>query len=186
MRCIDLPYCATYLTGHVRIPVLPKVPPGLHFLREEVGIQGPDWKMLGGSDSGWANLANLWLRAETAVGKAGAAPLNADEISESPLPNEWKAWLLHQVNPANGRLLPEKSFDICLTEYLRGLNWMQLESDLDHVLSYPWARSGKTGLIGLLLVLNWQAIYSGTGKAWMDNVALVTKLFQAIIDAPTL
>ena len=49
-----------------------------------------------------------------------------------------------------------------------------------------WARPGKTGVIGLLLCLYWQAEYSGAGNDWNDNIKCINSIFDAIPAIPEL
>ena len=49
-----------------------------------------------------------------------------------------------------------------------------------------WCRSGKTGILGLLLCLYWQAEYCGTGHAWKGNIKAVEQIFNAILSEPDL
>ena len=45
---------------------------------------------------------------------------------------------------------------------------------------------GKTGILGLLLCLYWQAEYSGGGNDWKANIKRVESIFSAILAEPTL
>ena len=54
------------------------------------------------------------------------------------------------------------------------------------VMSEVWAHPGKTGVIGLLLCLYWQAEYSGAGNDWNDNVKCIDSIFDAILAIPEL
>jgi hypothetical protein len=53
-------------------------------------------------------------------------------------------------------------------------------------MSEMWTHPGKTGIIGLLLCLYWQAEYSGGGKDWELNMDRVKCIFNAILAIPEL
>ena len=155
-------------------------------LCEEVGILGEGWNTLGGPNSDWANLASLWLRAESAIGRASYRALDADNLAQGPLPEEWKAWLLKQLDLDSELAVSMVHFGVALTKYLQELNWQAITKNPDHILTYPWTHGSSTGLISLLLVLHWQAKYSGTGPEWKDNLMLTTKIFEAVLKAPSM
>ena len=54
------------------------------------------------------------------------------------------------------------------------------------VMQQMWCRPGKTGTLGLLLCLFWQAQYSGVGPEWNNNINSVKQILNAIILEPSL
>ena len=79
---------------------------------------------------------------------------------------------------------PPESFGKVFTNYLKGLPSTVLEIG-GTVMTEIWCRPGKTGIMGLLLCLNWQAVYSGAGRDWEGNMKCVEAIFNAIL-APDL
>jgi len=49
------------------------------------------------------------------------------------------------------------------------------------VMNEMWCRQGKTGIIGLILCLYWQASFSGAGNDWKVNMQRVEDIFNAIL-----
>ena len=80
---------------------------------------------------------------------------------------------------------PLETFRKQFTSYLRGLPSSTLIIG-GTVMSEIWSRPGKTGVIGLLLCLYWQAEYSGAGKEWEANMKCVESIFNAILATPDL
>ena len=65
---------------------------------------------------------------------------------------------------------PLEAFGKIFTNYLSGLPVTTLHIG-GFVMEEVWSHPGKTGIIGLLLCLSWQAKYSGAGKDWEENIA---------------
>jgi hypothetical protein len=65
---------------------------------------------------------------------------------------------------------PAESFRKLFTNYLKGLPSTSLEIG-GTVMMEIWCCPGKTGILGLLLCLNWQAEYSGAGRDWEGNAS---------------
>lgn len=126
----------------------------------------------------------LWRRADALLAKTGRGDLLIKEIRASTLPITLKDWLYSKIMHTDASA-PEESFGKEYTYYLERLPWNTMTKG-DAVLAEVWCRSGKTGIIVLLLGLHWQAVYSGAGKKWNDNLSRVEKIFHAILDAPTL
>jgi hypothetical protein len=80
---------------------------------------------------------------------------------------------------------PAQAFGVLFTEYLNGLpsSTMAIQGT---VMTEIWCRPGKTGIIGLLLCLYWQAESSGAGNDWKANIARVRYIFNAILGQPEL
>ena len=93
---------------------------------------------------------------------------------------------MKQLDPDSELAVPMALFGAALTKYLQELDWKAIAKNPDHILTYPWACGSNTGLISLLLVLHWQAKYSGTGPEWKDNLMLTTKIFEAVLNAPSM
>ena len=49
-----------------------------------------------------------------------------------------------------------------------------------------WCCLGKTGILGLILCLYWQAEHSGAGNDWIENMKRVEGIFNAILADPDL
>jgi hypothetical protein len=157
------------------------MPSSLQHLREEVGLSGEPWETLGAK---WKALAAKWLRAETALGKSGNVELTFNEIRQSTIPDDWKDWVWAKIIKVDAKP-PSDSFGQVFTDYLRGLPTSSLKVG-GTVMTEVWARPGKTGVIGLLLCLYWQAEYSGAGKDWNDNIKRIDGIFNAILAIPEL
>ena len=81
--------------------------------------------------------------------------------------------------------LPLETFGKVLTDYLSGLP--STASDIGGMaMAEIWCCPGKTGILGLLLCLYWQAEYSGGGNDWTANMKCVEGIFSAILAEPTL
>jgi hypothetical protein len=139
------------------------------------------WESLGDK---WQALAAKWLRAEAALSKSGNIELTFTEIRHSAIPDDWKDWMSAKVLKIDARP-PSDSFGQAFTDYLRGLPPSALKVG-GTAMSEVWARPGKTGVIGLLLCLYWQAEYSGAGKDWNNNIKRIDSIFNAILAIPEL
>lgn len=157
------------------------MPPGLQHLREEVGLSGDHWETAG---SKWQTLAGLWVHAKVALGKSGRTDLTFKEIHQSTLPSQWKDWMCTKIMKTDGTL-PSDAFGQSFTDYLSGLLATTLRVG-GTVMTEIWCCPGKTGVIGLLLCLYWQAEYSGAGKDWEENICRVELIFTAILAVPEL
>ena len=157
------------------------VPAVLQPLCEEIGLAGEAWAALGPA---WQALASLWLRAEACVSKSGWTDLTFNEIRKSAIPNEWKEWMNAKLMKIDVKR-PADTFGKVLTDYLSGLPSTALKVG-GTVMTQVWCRPGKTGIIGLLLCLYWQAEYSGAGRDWKANVQCVECIFNAILAQPNL
>ena len=132
----------------------------------------------------WHSLAALWLRAESALSKSGRTDLSFTEIRKASIPEEWQEWMNAKLMKTDAKL-PSDMFGKVLTDYLNGLP--STTSDIGGtVMAAIWCRPGKTGILGLLLCLYWQAEYSGGGKDWQANMKRVEGIFNAILAEPTL
>lgn len=157
------------------------VPVSLQYLREEVGLAGPDWESLGAE---WKALAAQWLRAEILLSKTGRTDLSFAEIHASSIPDAWKDWMSAKVMNTDAHR-PTQAFGSVFTDYLNKLpsSTMAIEGT---VMTEIWCRPGITGIIGLLLCLYWQAEFSGAGHDWKANLARVGYIFNAILGQPEL
>jgi hypothetical protein len=157
------------------------IPASLQYLHEEVGLAGPNWESLGAD---WKAPAALWLHAEMALAKSCRTDLSYNQIWESSIPDQWKDWMYAKLMKTNTKG-PSESFGKVFTAYLDGLlsSTMAIQGT---VMAEIWCRPGKTGIIGLLLCLYWQAEYSGAGHGWQANVKRVGYIFNAILAEPQL
>jgi len=153
----------------------------LQYLREEVGLAGTQWESLGAD---WHALGALWLRAETALCKSGRVDLTYQEISSSSIPDEWKDWMYAKLMRTDANR-PADTFGQVFTEYLNGLP-ETTRTNGGTIMSEVWCRPGRTGILGLLLCLYWQAEYSGAGNDWKVNLKVVEDIFNAILGQPDL
>lgn len=133
---------------------------------------------------GWQALATLWLRTEAALVKAGRMDLSFTEIRKSSIPEEWKEWMYAKQMKTDAKR-PSESFGKVFTDYLRSLP-SSTQAIGGTAMAQIWSRPGKTGIVGLLLCLYWQADCSGAGKDWEDNIKRVEGIFNAILAAPDL
>jgi hypothetical protein len=132
----------------------------------------------------WRSLAALWLRAESALSKSGRTDLSFTQIRKASLPEEWKEWMNAKLMKTDAKR-PSDKFGKVFTDYLNGLP--STPSDIGGaVMAAVWCRPGKTGILGLLLCLYWQAEYSGGGNDWQANMKRVEGIFSAILAEPTL
>ena len=135
------------------------VPAPLQYLREEVGLAGPDWESLGAE---WKALAALWLHAEVLLSKSGRNDLSFDQIRQCSIPEPWKDWMSAKLMSIDANR-PAEIFGTIFTEYLNKLPSSTMAIG-GTVMTEIWCRPGKTGIIGLLLCLYWQAECSGAGN----------------------
>ena len=160
---------------------LASVPAPLQHLREEIGLSGQSWESSGAE---WKALAALWLRTEILLAKSDRGDLSFAQIRESSIPDEWKEWMNAKLMKTDAKR-PAESFGKAFTGYLKGLPSGTMKNN-GTVMTEIWCRPGKTGIIGLLLCLNWQAVYSGAGNDWTQNMRRVESIFNAISAEPNL
>jgi len=129
-------------------------------------------------------LASLWLWAEAALAKSGCTDLSFNEIRQSSIPQEWKDWMSAKLMVTD-TTRPSELFGKVFTEYIQGLP-ASITTIGGSVMSEAWCCSGKTGIIGLVLCLYWQAEYSGAGKDWERNIERVEGIFNTLIATPEL
>lgn len=175
------PPCARMLTHISSMAGLSGVPTDLVPLREGLGLAGEQWDALGPR---WHSLASTWLRAETALHRSGKPDLTYKEIKDSSLPDDWKDWMYNKLMRVDNRG-PSDSWPQCFTEYLQTLS-IAPDASNHTFFDEPWVRSGRTGIIGLVNGLNWQALHFAAGPDWESNVAHVESLFHAILELPEL
>ena len=144
-------------------------------------MAGAPWDSLG---SQWQSLARLWLRAEMALVKAARSDLSFNDISQSELPEDWKNWMISKLMKSDAQR-PTSTFGQHFTDYIKRLPTDARKAG-GTVMQQVWCRSGKTGILGLLLCLYWQAEYCGTGYAWKGNLKAVEDIFNAILSEPDL
>ena len=127
----------------------------------------------------WQALATLWPHAEAVLSSSGCTNLSFLQISKSTLPDDWKEWmnakLMRTDMPA-----PVEPFRKIFTSYLKGIQETMLEWG-GTVMMEIWCHSGRTGIVGLLLCLYWQSMYSGARHDWDGNVKVVESIFNAIL-----
>jgi hypothetical protein len=169
------------LTYCFSLPGLSGMPSTLQHLREEVGLAGESWETLGGD---WQTLGNLWLRTETALARSGRTDLTFAEIHNLSIPDEWKDWMCAKLMRTEAAR-PAESFGKVFTDYLNGLP-SSAQKLSGTVMNEGWSRPGKTGIVGLILCLYWQAEYAGAGKDWQENIKRVERIFNAILATPDL
>ena len=157
------------------------VPTTFQYLREEIGLAGHAWESLGKE---WQSIAKLWLRTELILIKAARSDLSFNEIRLSDIPEEWKDWMSGKLMNSDASR-PAESFGSKFTKYLKGLP-PSVRRTGGTVMEQVWCRSGKTGTVGLLLCLFWQAEYSGAGNEWKENIKCIQEIFQAILSEPNL
>jgi hypothetical protein len=132
----------------------------------------------------WKALAALWLRTEISLAKSDRNDLSFTQIRKSSIPNEWKDWMNAKLMNTDAKC-PLESFGKSFTVYLKSLPSTTFTTN-GTVMTEIWCRPGKTGIIGLLLCLNWQAVFSGAGNDWKKNMKRVEDIFNAISAEPTL
>jgi hypothetical protein len=121
----------------------------------------------------WRSLAALWLRAESALSKSGRTDLSFTQIHKASLPEEWKEWRNAKLMKTDAKH-PSDKFGKVFTNYLNGLP-STLSDVGGAIMAAVWCRPGKTGILGLLLCLYWQAYMKP-----------VEGIFSAILAEPTL
>ena len=116
--------------------------------------------------------------------KSGHTNLSFTEIRKASISEELQEWMNVKLMKTDMKL-PSDKFGKVLTGYLNGLP--STTSDIGGMVMVAiWCRPGKTGILGLLLCLYWQAEYSGGGKDWQANMKRVEGIFNAILTEPTL
>ena len=75
---------------------------------------------------------------------------------------------------------PVELFGKIFTSYLKGIQETTLEWG-GTVMMEIWCHSGRMGIVGLLLCLYWQSMYSGAKHDWDSNVKVVESIFNAIL-----
>jgi len=162
-------------------PGLAGVPTTLQHLREEVGLAGEPWETMGAE---WQALASLWLRTDTALIRSARTDLSLKEIHQLSIPDAWKQWMFAKAMKTDAPH-PSEAFGKVFTDYLSSLP-ASTHAIGGTVMNQAWSRSGQTGVIGLVLCLYWQAVYSGAGKDWHVNLKLIERIFNAILAIPEL
>ena len=157
------------------------IPPTLQFFKEEIGLVGPAWESLGRE---WQLLAKLWLHTELFLIKDARSDLSFNKICLSHIPQDWKDWMSAKLMSSNASQ-PAELFRSKFTMYLKGLP-PSVRMTGGAVMEQVWCRSGKTGMVGLLLCLFWQAEYSEAGNEWKENIKCIQEVFQAILSEPNL
>jgi len=110
----------------------------------------------------WRSLAALWLWAKSTLSKSGRTDLSFTQIRKASIPEEWKEWMNAKLMKTDAKR-PSDKFGKVFTDYLNGLP--STPSDIGGaVMAAVWCHPGKTGILGLLLCLYWQAEYSGSGN----------------------
>jgi hypothetical protein len=132
----------------------------------------------------WQALGSLWLRTDTALIRSARTDLSLTEIHQLFIPDAWKQWMFAKAMKTDATR-PSEAFGNVFTEYLRTLPASTHAID-GTVMDQPWSRSGRTGVIGLVLCLYWQAVYSGAGTDWHANFELMERIFNAILAIPEL
>jgi len=153
----------------------------VHYLREEAGLAGPSWETMGAK---WQALGSIWLRAEQALSKSGRTDLSFGEIRQSDIPEEWKDWAYAKIMKVDAKR-PSESFGKTFTTYLSRYS-SNPEDMAGTIMSNTWCRPGKTGILGLLVCLYWQAEYCGAGNDWETNRERVEGILNAILAVPDL
>jgi hypothetical protein len=78
-----------------------------------------------------------------------------------------------------------ESFKQVFTNYLNGFK-ASTQVVGGTVMDEIWCCPGKTGVIGLILCLYWQAEFSGVRNDWKANIKLVENILNAILAEPDL
>jgi hypothetical protein len=89
------------------------------------------------------------------LSKFGRTELSFDEIRKSSIPEDWKEWIYSKLMKTDAKC-PAESFGHVITNYLNGLPSTMLTIG-GTVMTEIWCRPGKTGILGLILCLYWQA-----------------------------
>ena len=168
-----------HLTTQSSLSGLGGVPASLQHLREEVGLSGAAWESFG---IAWQALGVLWVQAETALSRSGRTDLSFNEIRKASIPEEWKEWMNAKLMNIDAKR-PADSFGKVFTDYLKSLPSTALKAG-GTVEAEVWCRPGKTGVLGLLLCLYWQAEYAGIGNDWKGNLKLVEDILNAVLAEP--
>ena len=132
----------------------------------------------------WQALGSLWLRTDTALIRSARTDLSLTEIHQLSIPDAWKQWMFAKAMKTDAPL-PSEAFGQVFTEYLRTLP-ASTHAIGGTVMDKAWSRPGRTGVIGLVLCLYWQAVYSGAGKDWQANFKLIERIFNVILAIPEL
>lgn len=161
------------------------MPKALKDHKEELGLTGDFWATIGASTNKFHQLAQCWLNTEVVITKLAKPDLTQEEIFKSNIPEAWKDWMAAKELPNDHSKLDE-SFGTTFKVYLQSLDIPSLQRNPDAVLELIWARDGRTGIVGLLACLHWEAVASGVGNDWRKNAEQVELLFDMIRSAPEL
>jgi hypothetical protein len=106
------------------------------------------------------------------------------EINKLSIPDHSKQWMFAKAMNVDAKSLSE-SFKKVFTAYLHSLP-LSTDTIGGTMMDQAWSRPGQTGVIGLILCLYWQAVYSGAGKDWRANIEHTKHIFNAILEIPEL
>jgi hypothetical protein len=152
-------------------------------IRGDLGLLHPDWEWLGPE---WHTFVRKWLCAETALAKSGGAIVSAPELQETDLPPLLKLWGVAQINKASfDQDIVTEEFGKEMLSWWDGLG-LKRNRGADHILSFPWCRNGKAGVVMLVLGMRWWADKSGGGKQWVRVLKEMTIMWELISAAPNL
>ena len=169
-----MPKCSHSLHG---------VPAALAGVRAECGLLSPEWDAYG---SEWQEFTQKWLAAEAILVKSGKGTMTRKDIESSGLPQPLQQWALsHITKKPFDRVILTEQFGDQMNKWWHGIAGSGLQEG-DHVLKNLWCRTGHTGIIMLVLGMNWWAQHSGGGNKWQTVLKEMTTMFQAVINAPSL
>jgi hypothetical protein len=152
-------------------------------IREDLGLLHPDWEWLGPD---FQAFARKWLAAENTLAKSGGSVISPMELEDTDLPPVLKLWGVAQIN--------KESFDSDIVTGQFGqemLSWwdaleMNGNEGAHHILSFPWCRNGKAGIVMLVLAMRWWVVKSGGGQEWVRVLKEMTTMLELIAAAPSL
>jgi hypothetical protein len=152
-------------------------------IRDDLGLLHPDWEWLGPD---FQAFARKWLAAESTLAKSGGSVISPTELEDTDLPPILKLWGVAQINKASF------DSDMVTEEFGREmLSWwdaleMNGNDEADHILSFPWCRNGKAGIVLLVQGMRWWADKSGGGQEWVRVLKEMTTMLELIAAAPSL
>ncbi|KAI0246681.1 hypothetical protein BJV78DRAFT_1157702 [Lactifluus subvellereus] len=119
------------------------------------------------------------------IGAKDIEQSSPDPKAKVPLDSMSHKWYVRTGMPSDmiGKHSPLSGFVLkhVLTEYLSRLPSSVFKVGGKSVMTQIWCCSGRTGIVGLLLCLHWQAEYSGIGPEWKTNLKRVEHIFKAIL-----
>ena len=112
--------------------------------------------------------------------------MGVDELQSSDLPAVLKAWGAAQITKVefNANILTE-GFGDEMKRWWDGLG-LRRDQEANRLLTFPWCRNGKVGIVMLVLSMHWWVDKGGARKEWMRVLKEMMGMWELIVAAPSL